>query len=208
MREEEEQEDTGGGAKSGLYNGDHKLSGTDGTFSKLKVGTKQSYDEGQESGMETITNVSVSILEQFTNLLDGAVRIKNGVNLYKISINEDPFSMTWTKQGFGIARSVGRLAASVGVITKTENSEDTAATNIAAMYPENDRQRIMTEFKQIVGGKGWASVAEKIVFTSSKISVYVGVFTGTKEITISNTDDEDAFKEKIKQMYINMTDDV
>jgi hypothetical protein len=45
------------------------------------------------------------------------------------------------------------------------------------------------------------------VFTPSKISVYVGVYTGTKEIKIDTPDNEDQFKEKIRLMYINMNDD-
>jgi hypothetical protein len=159
--------------------------------------------------MNVFNYTKVSVLKQMTDLLNDAVRIKNGVNLYKISIIENPFSMTWTKQGLGFARTMGRLSTTIGLTSKTENSEDTAARNIAAMYPVSQRDRIIDEFKQIVGGKRWASVADKIIFTPGKISVYVGFITGTKDIKIDTPDieDEDGFKEKIRQMYINMNDD-
>lgn len=199
-----------GGGKSGLYasDGTTKLSGPDGAIAGLKE--KQittGVTESSEAGAEQYDRISVSIMDQCIELLDGAVRIKTGVNLYKISITKSPFSMTWTKQGLGIFRSLGRAAASVGLTTKTENSEDTAAQNIAAMYPTDERDRIVTGFKQIVGGKGWASVADNIVFTCDKISIKVGMISGTKVIEINKPDDENSFKDKIKNIYINMNDD-
>jgi hypothetical protein len=116
--------------------------------------------------------------------------------------------MTWTKEGVGFKRSIGRIYTTIAT-TKTEDSEDTAANNIAVMYPEIKRLGIKAQFKDIVKGKFWASVANKIDFTRSKISIYVGVLTGTRTIHIpDNTDENDAFIERIFKMYKDMNDDV
>jgi molybdopterin-binding protein len=139
-------------------------------------------------------------------MANNAIRYKNDVPLYKVSIQATPFSMTWTKEGFGIKRSFGRALASIGVISKTENSEDTAANNIAAMYPESEREQIKGQFKDIVKGKVWASVADKIVFARDKISITLGMISGTKNIHITKAEEDEAFKKRIFDMYKAMDD--